>query len=272
MIEDNKKFYFIAGLHRSGSTLLSAILNQNPRFYSGPISPVINLIKNLESSLQESEFYESYPKPQQAHDILSSLIHQYHSDIDRPVVFEKNRIWPRNVNYIEGYIKEDAKIICPVRSVDEILVSFLKLIHKNQNGQLFNPIDKDVIVNDLPLTDYNRCRIMLNPKGNILSSINAMKYAIDNDLSNRLIFVEYNDLVLSPQETFERIYGFLGEDYYQHQFDHIQNKNEVKDEECFNLKGLHDVREKLEITSDNPTDYLEDDVIEECNQLNFWRS
>lgn len=28
----NKNFYFMAGLPRSGSTLLSSILNQNPRF------------------------------------------------------------------------------------------------------------------------------------------------------------------------------------------------------------------------------------------------
>ena len=39
-----KKYYFIGGIHRSGSTLLSTILNQNPRFYSGPMSPVLPII------------------------------------------------------------------------------------------------------------------------------------------------------------------------------------------------------------------------------------
>ncbi|NBP58534.1 sulfotransferase, partial [bacterium] len=41
MAKSYKKYYFISGLPRSGSTLLSAILNQNPRFYSGPNSPVV---------------------------------------------------------------------------------------------------------------------------------------------------------------------------------------------------------------------------------------
>ena len=36
-----KKFYFMAGLPRAGSTLLSTLLNQNPRLYSGPSSPVL---------------------------------------------------------------------------------------------------------------------------------------------------------------------------------------------------------------------------------------
>ena len=39
-----KTFYFMTGLPRSGSTLLSSILNQNPKFYSGPSSPVVSTI------------------------------------------------------------------------------------------------------------------------------------------------------------------------------------------------------------------------------------
>ena len=45
----NKTFYFISGLPRSGSTLLSSILNQNPRFYSGPSSPVVSTMLTLKS-------------------------------------------------------------------------------------------------------------------------------------------------------------------------------------------------------------------------------
>ena len=45
-----KTFYFMAGLPRSGSTLLSSILNQNPRFYSGPSSPVLGAMYALEAN------------------------------------------------------------------------------------------------------------------------------------------------------------------------------------------------------------------------------
>ena len=34
-----RKMHFISGLPRSGSTLLSAILRQNPRFYAAMSSP-----------------------------------------------------------------------------------------------------------------------------------------------------------------------------------------------------------------------------------------
>ena len=255
-----KKYYFISGLHRSGSTLLSAILNENPRFYSGPMSPVLPMIENLESFMTNNEFWVSAPKPLQSHEILSSLIQHYYNDTHKTVVFDKNRMWPNYINYIEGYIKQGAKIICPVRNIDEILVSFLKLIRNNKNKETF------------PLNDYNRCKILLSPKWHLVLSIKAMENAVNNNLRDRLLFVEYRDLVLNPVSTFSRIYNFLEEDYYEHNFQTIKNNNEVRDEEYYNLKGLHDVREKLEITSDNPKDYLTEDIINECRQLEFWRN
>ena len=40
-----KQYYFISGLPRSGSTLLSTILNQNSKFYADIDSPVQTLTK-----------------------------------------------------------------------------------------------------------------------------------------------------------------------------------------------------------------------------------
>ena len=41
-----KSFYFISGLPRSGSILLSAILKQNPDFYADIASPVQGIVTN----------------------------------------------------------------------------------------------------------------------------------------------------------------------------------------------------------------------------------
>ncbi|MGH8137248.1 MAG: sulfotransferase, partial [Steroidobacteraceae bacterium] len=42
-----QKFHFISGLPRSGSTLLSAILKQNPRFHAGMTSPLGDMVSTL---------------------------------------------------------------------------------------------------------------------------------------------------------------------------------------------------------------------------------
>jgi sulfotransferase len=42
-----RTYHFISGLPRSGSTVLSAILRQNPRFHASISSPVSGLFGNV---------------------------------------------------------------------------------------------------------------------------------------------------------------------------------------------------------------------------------
>tara|TARA_B100001778_G_C18536913_1_gene606365 strand:- start:297 stop:1097 length:801 start_codon:yes stop_codon:yes gene_type:complete len=264
-----KKYYFIAGLHRSGATLLSSILNQNQRFYSGPLTPVLDIMRNIESNIPTIEHYKSSPKPISAHKIISSVIGNYYHDIDCPVIFDKNRDWPRQINYIEQYIGQRAKIICPVRDISEILTSFLTLIHKTYDGINFNVIDIAVIEKEFPLTDYNRCDVILNTfLGNAMRHI---QFALDNNLLDRILFVEYKDLVSNPYDTMNSIYNFLGEDIYDHDFDHIQNNNQVEDTGYYNLPGLHDIRSKIEYQSKDPKEVLPKEILERCRGMEFWR-
>ena len=130
----------MAGLPRAGSTLLSTLLNQNPRIYSGPSSPVLGAMYATQDNFQSNELYTGYPKPNQVNEIIGSVIEHWYSDIDKPVVIDKNRAWCARVPFIEGYIKQEAKIIVPVRRVDEILASILTMIKRNpfQEGQTKN--------------------------------------------------------------------------------------------------------------------------------------
>lgn len=265
-----KTYYFIAGLHRSGATLLSSILNQNPRFYSGPLSPVLNIIQNLEGFISEQEFYLASPKPLQVHKLLSSVIHNYHDDIDKPVIFDKNRLWTKQINYIEEYVGQRAKIICPVRDISEILTSFLTLIHKTESKEDFNTIDREVISSGLSLNDYNRCNMILN--GFIKDALDSLRFPFENNLLDRILIVEYKDLVLSPTKSFKKIYNFLGEEYFEHDFNHIQNVNLVKDCEYYHFPGLHDVRESLNFQSEDPEKILHEDILDRCKDLQFWRN
>ena len=127
----NKTYYFMSGLPRSGSTLLSSILNQNPRFYSGPSSPVVATMITLENSFSNDELFLGYPKPLQAKEIISSVLPQYYGDRQEPVIFDKNRSWTVRMEYIPGYFDIQPKIICPVRDTAEILTSFISMIRRN---------------------------------------------------------------------------------------------------------------------------------------------
>ena len=103
-----KKYYFMAGLPRSGSTLLSGLLNQNPNIYSGPSSPVLSTMHVVETHLRQDELFLGYPKPQQAQELITNVINHFYSDVQKPVVIDKNRAWTARIPFIEGYFQTKA--------------------------------------------------------------------------------------------------------------------------------------------------------------------
>ena len=148
----------MAGLPRAGSTLLSTLLNQNPRFHSGPSSPVLGAMYATHDNFISNELYTGYPKPDSVNKIVGSIIENWYYDIDKPVVIDKNRAWCARVPFIEGYIKQEAKIIVPVRRIDEILASILTMIKRNpfKDGQpRINFVDEQLVKFNIPINDEN---------------------------------------------------------------------------------------------------------------------
>ena len=90
----------MAGLPRSGVTLLKTLLDQNPKIHSGPISPVVELLHYSNQYFLDSESYNAYPKPKAAHRIVSSIIDNYYYDVEKPIIIDHNRAWPGNIERI----------------------------------------------------------------------------------------------------------------------------------------------------------------------------
>jgi len=273
-----KTFYFMAGLPRSGSTLLSTLLNQNPRIYSGPSSPILGTMYSTHDSFIGNELYTGYPKPDQVNEIIGSIIEHWYSDIDKPVVIDKNRAWCARVPFIEGYIKQDAKVIVPVRRVDEILASILTMIKRNpfEEGQpRINFVDEYLVKTNIPINDENRCQHLLNPDGIVWESLNATKLGVDEGYGDKFHYVDYNDLITDPQGQLDQIYEFLGEEPFKHTFDNLSNDHREDDLTTYGLGDMHKVHEKIQKKSQDPNSILPDSIIELYNKnkktLEFWK-
>lgn len=269
----DKTFYFMAGLPRSGSTLLSSLLNQNPRFYSGPSSPVVPTMLTLENSFSNDELFLGYPKIEVAKNIIASILPQYYSDIDKPVIFDKNRSWVNRMNYISGYFDIVPKVICPVRDISEILTSFIMMRRRNFNvdQNKINFIDEMLIKSNIPLTDDNRCEFIAGENGILGQSYNGLKQAIMEGYDHCLHFVEYKDLVNNPQETLNKIYEFIDEEPFEHTFDNLKNPHRENDQQIYGLADMHEVRQEVKSTSPKPEDVLSERIIDMCKNQEFWR-
>ena len=269
-----KKYYFMAGLPRAGSTLLSAILNQNPNIHSGPSSPVVGIMLALENSISNDELFRAYPKPEQAGKLISSVIENYYSDVDKPVIIDKNRSWVNRMHYIPGYFGIEPKIICPVRNMDEVLTSFISMHRRNTfdiNGKI-NFIDEMLIKSNIPLNDENRCQFLSGPNGIVGQSYSGIQQALMEGKQKLIHFVEYNDLINDPKETMRKLYEFLGEEYFEHDFATIESRHKENDAEVYGLADMHDVRNSLEKVSADPKEILPQSVYEKCQGAEFWRN
>jgi sulfotransferase len=82
--------------------------------------------------------------------------------------------------------------------------------------------------------------------------------------------VEYNDLVLNPEETMNKIYDFLELPHYEHNFSKIE-KVETDNDEAIGLpKDLHDIRKSLSQSSTS-LDVLSDYIKHKYSDMEFWR-
>ena len=264
----DKTYYFMAGLPRSGSTLLRSLLNQNPKIHIEPVSPIMELMYWNDHYFSDSEQYLAYPKPKSAYKIVSSIIDNYYFDVEKPVVIDHCRAWSNNVERIKTYITPNPKIICPVRDVVEVLASFIDMIHRNKDEVSF--IDHYLIDSNLEVNDDNRCHYLMSKEGIVEQALWAQSQAFIRGDDKYLLMVEYDDMVNSPQETMNRIYEFLEMDSYQHDFDNIDNTYR-ETEHQWNLKDMHSVRKRISKKSKNPEDVLSETILNKYKNLEYWK-
>lgn len=266
-------YYFMSGLPRSGSTLLRSILNQNPSLHSGPISPSVELLYYTDKYFQSSEMLLASPNPQGCYDVLSNIMDHFYRNImereGKSKVVEFNRAIPNNIERFRTYIKEDVKIVCPVRSIPEILASFISLIHRNSDKVSF--VDQYLIDNKIEVNDDTRCDYLMSDYGIVGQALFAMSRPFIRGEEGLLKMVEYDDLVERTDEVMGEVYDFWGLDRWSHSYENLENKYPENDVFQYNLDGMHTVGRTIKKTCKKPEEVLSKEIIEKYSGMEYWR-
>ena len=256
-----KQYYFISGLPRSGSTLLSGILRQNPEFYADIASPVealtgssIDIITGAESNLTVSE--------DQRKNLMYGIFDGYYKHIEKPVIFDSSRGWTKKTNFLKALFPY-TKILCPVRDLVSILNSFEVISSKNPFHTKTLTEHKDNV--------FARCDGMMNKNGGIVTGpwiLLQEGYALNPEMIH---FIEYENLCKEPEKTMRGVYEFLERPYYAHDFENVEYSNENFDRAC-NLKDLHTVKKRVEYNP--PRCILPPEIVQKYKEMNmeFWRA
>jgi sulfotransferase len=256
-----RKFHFISGLPRSGSTLLAGLLRQNPRFHAAMSSPVAGLINGaLEQMGANGESWALFDEPKRRV-ICRALLDAYYADNTLPVVFDTNRFWTARLHQLVELV-DNFKVICCVRNPAWIMDSFESIYRKNpfDYSRMYSPASRQTV--------YSRCEQLINAGGAVGGAWTALKEAYYGEFSERLLLVDYELLTRHPARTLELIYQFIGEAPFAHDFDNVDYAEEGFDQ-TLGVKGLHSVRRKVEFKTRRSI--LPPDLFAKYQEMDFWQ-
>lgn len=254
----NHVYHFIAGLPRSGESLLAGLLLQNPEITAGMTSPVSNLcsvlMKGMSTSVEDGVFFDDTRRAAVIHGVFDGFYHDA-----RRVVMDTNRLWPQHLTTLTTLFP-GGRVVCCVRDVAWIMDSF-EQIYQNNKFRSFGF--------DLPKNVYERCALNAAQEGPLGRAIHALREGIYGPFSDRLILVRYESLVSNPGYALDRIYRHIGEEtYLDHDFDNVEFTGGDAYDEAQGLPGMHKVRPAVEAAQRQTI--LPPELFKQYGQYNFW--
>jgi sulfotransferase len=257
-----RRFHFISGLPRSGSTLTAAILRQNPRFHAGMSSPVAGLFEGIISQVSAGSEMSTMVSEDQRARLLRGLFDSYYADRDEPLIFDTNRGWTAHLPGLMRLFPE-ARVICCVRDVAWVMDSLERQFRRNafEHTRLFNsPAERSTV--------YTRLEALAGANRLVGYGWHALREACYGEFADRLVLVDYDLLTHRPAEVFRLIYRFIGEEPFEHDFQSVEYDAPAFDAQL-GLDGLHRVHRTVEPRPRQTV--LPPDLFRKYANLAFWR-
>lgn len=258
----SQQFHFISGLPRSGSTLLSAILRQNPAFCAGISSPVAPLLTSMLQQFSAGSEHASLVSTAQRQTLLQGLFHSYYAEEqDKRVVFDTNRLWCARLPLLQKLFPQ-SKVIACVRNVAWIMDSLERLYSADpfENSRLFNDEAERNTV-------YSRTDTLAMSNRMVGFAWTALKDAYYSPHANSVLLVDYQLLTEAPEKVLKLIYQFIDETWFEHRFDDVAFDTPEFDQNI-GLSCLHRIRSQVAVAARQTI--LPPDLFERYAAMNFW--
>lgn len=221
-------FVCLSGLPRSGSTLLSVILHQNPKIHAEGNSAVCQMMWDMWQSCEKNcnEQLSANNRLDTKYQLLNQIPKIYYQNTTREVVVDKCRSWtlPANQDLLRRFITDKPKTIVLTRPIDEIVASFASLYERNNRE-----FDENVLL-----------RENSDPLMRSLLGVNWAKQVNKGEF----LFITYKELVDETDAVLDSVYSFIGIERYENDLNNIVNEMPENDS-VYGLIGMHDVRQTI---------------------------
>jgi len=245
--------HFLSGLPRSGSTVLAAILNQNPKVHVTPTSGLIELMGAVAQRWEtDTSLHVQGRNDNEVIDLLRGMMLAKLKTIDKPIFIDKSRGWPAPsiMKTMTKVLGHKPKIIATVRDIPNCVASFVRVVKPN-NVQKF-------------LSETHLINV-------IKSSYKTLYDGMNEDPSS-FCLIEYDDLLNNPQTQLEKIHKFLELEPFEYNLNCIEGSVVAeKDDEIWGIPGLHDIKSKLERQHEQSAKEVLGYRYAQYDQPRFWR-
>ena len=207
-----KQMHTIGGLPRSGSTVVAAVLSQNPNIYvsdTSIIGGVVNAISGVTSTSKEaiSHHYNDSEYPDKVVRATRAWVDSFYGE-HKGVVFDKERSWSHMGLVFEKMFPDGHQFIM-VRDLPDVFASMEKAHRKNPML-----VPADVVPNQ---TMQGRAAMACGLDGIIGSSVTGIMDLVHRD-TRKVTFLPYEKLCTNPALVLKMIYKATGMDPFEHSF------------------------------------------------------
>jgi hypothetical protein len=237
-----KDIYFFVSHPRSGGTLLSNILDQNPYVHVASSTAMYEVITSARNAWHDTGTMQMHPIPEQLTNITNALVESMWDHRNEPIIIDRNREWGKNLTESKEIFGKEIKVISTVRDLPSIMASWVVLSGTSDIevfcDEIWNKFVKDTMISVSYVKQYHNS-----------------------------LLIDYDDLVTDPQGQLDTITKFLELPKFKYNFKNVPNPFGEKNIVPWGFDNMHNVRPKVQKISKPAYEVLGDKLFQKYEQL-----
>jgi sulfotransferase len=161
---------------------------------------------------------------------------------------------------MQKHFKRPFKCIVLLRDLMDVLASYMQWYTENPSAfpNRYNFKNDDEKLSEI-----------MNSKGAVAKDLEAIKNSYN--YPGFCHYVKYDDLVAQPEQEFKKIYEFLGEPYFNHRFEDLQQVevNGMKYDDTIVGKNMHNIRSVVRKVNNPYIDKIPERIRQKYEHIRF---
>lgn len=224
-----KQHHLFVSQPRSGGTMLSSILNQNPSVYVALETPMLEVLLAARNTWKETPTVIANPTPVQLTNITNGIVSAMWEHKQQPIIIDRNRLWGFHMAEVKEILGDGVKVISTVRDLPSIMASWVTLYQKQKPD----------------LTYQEKCLFSYDIWNKMTKECMDQVKQLNKDAGDRVLTIRYDDLVDNPRYHLSKIESFLGIPVYDYDLENITGEYQDKNIVPWGFKGMHRVRSNV---------------------------